>query len=102
MSSLKYNRYIRHAAQELHVDQQMLRDLLNTADPDELLQRATQMVLHYHKEVGAVARIFGVNEEQLGRAVKEIRQRDAQRRQWSSKSQPKSDGDRHILENPPS
>jgi transposase-like protein len=80
MSPLKSDEYIRRAAQELHVDQALLRDLLNTADPDERLQGAARMVVDRGKESGAVARIFGVNEEYLGKAVwymKENRQLEA-------------------------
>jgi DNA-binding phage protein len=78
MSSLKSDEYIRRAAEELHIDESLLRDSLNTADPDELLQRAAGIVVDGRKEVGAVARIFEVDEEHLGRAVwfmKENRQR---------------------------
>jgi DNA-binding phage protein len=49
-------------------------------NPDELLQRAARMVVDDHKEIGAVARSLGVNQEHLGRAVwflKENRQREA-------------------------
>ena len=83
MSPLKSDEYIRRAAQELHVDQSRLRDLLNTADSNELLQRAARMVVDDSKELGAVARAFGVNEEYLGKAVwymKENRQREADER----------------------
>ena len=80
MSSLKSDEYIRRAAQELHVDQPLLRDLLDTANPNELLQRAAEVVADRNKEVGAMARVFGVNEKYLGEAVwfmKENRQRQA-------------------------
>jgi hypothetical protein len=56
---------------------------------DELLQRAAAEVADGNKEIGAVARKFGVNEKHLGEAVwlmKENRQREAQDRrrrdQW--------------------
>lgn len=83
MGSLKSDEYIRWAARELHVDQWLLRDLLNTADADELLQRAARMVVDHGKSVEEVARVFGVNEEHLGRAVwfmKENRQQDGRSR----------------------
>ncbi len=83
MSPLKSDEYIRRAAQELHVDQSRLRDLLNTANSDELLQRAARMVVDDSKELGAVARAVGVNEEHLRKAVwymKENRQREARRK----------------------
>jgi DNA-binding phage protein len=52
-------------------------------DPDELLQQAARMVVDDHKELRAVARSLGVNEEHLGTAVwylKENRQQEARSR----------------------
>jgi transposase-like protein len=39
------------------------------SSPDELLQQAARMVVDGDKELGAVARTFGVNEKHLGQAV---------------------------------
>jgi transposase-like protein len=80
MSSLKSDQEFRQAAKQLGVDEKTIRRWLNTADPDELLQRAAAVVVDDDKEVGAVARIFGVNEKHLGKAVwhmKENRAREA-------------------------
>jgi len=52
-------------------------------NPDEFWQRAARMVVDDHKELRAVARDLGVNEEHLGKAVwylQENRQREARRR----------------------
>ena len=52
-------------------------------NPDEFWQRAARMVVDDHKELRAVARDRGVNEEHLRTAVwylKENRQREARRR----------------------
>ncbi len=80
MSPVKSDDYIRRAAQELHVDQSLLRDLLNTADADELLQRAARMVVDRGKSEEEVARTFGVNKKHLADAVwymKQNRDREA-------------------------
>jgi len=69
MSPIKSDQDIRQAARQLGVDEKMLRDLFDTPYPDELLQRAARLVADDDKELGEVARIFGVNQNYLGKAV---------------------------------
>lgn len=101
MSSLQSDEYIQWAAQELRVEEPLLRNLLNTPDPDELLQRAARMVVDRGKELGPVARIFGVNEEYLGRAVWFMKENREARKRWTEKEL-SADTGRYLLENPPS
>jgi transposase-like protein len=59
-------------------------------NPDEFWQRAARMVVDDHKELRAVARDLGVNEEHLGTAVwylKQNRQREAWRRRQETQAQ---------------
>lgn len=87
MSTLKSDQDFRRAARELGIDAGTLRDLLNTADPDELLQRAARVVADEYKELGAVARTFAVNEKHLGEAVWYLQENRSRQKQKELKEQ---------------
>jgi hypothetical protein len=89
MGAVRSDQDIRRAARTLGIDERTLRDLLNTADPAELLQRAATVVADYDKQLVAVAPIFGCNEKHLADAVwylKENRAKEAEHLQRAAKA----------------
>jgi hypothetical protein len=90
MGSVRSDQDVRCAARTLGIDEGTLRDLLNTANPDELLQRAARAVVDDHRALADVARTFRVNEKHPAEAVWYLKQNNAREERQQIERETKS------------